>query len=96
MARKSPYPAEMRARAVRIVGEVRPNYDGVFAAIKAVAAQLDIGSAETLRKWVCVADENEQELRARADVVDDAMPLSSLLQKCIMLGGQAGSEKMRD
>jgi hypothetical protein len=23
-------------------------------------------------------------------------PLSSLLQKCIVLGGQAGSEKMRD
>jgi AbiTii len=31
-----------------------------------------------------------------ADVVDDTVPLSSLLQKCIVLGGQAGSEKMRD
>jgi AbiTii len=30
------------------------------------------------------------------DVVDDAVPLSSLLQKCIVLGGQTGSEKMRD
>jgi AbiTii-like protein len=30
------------------------------------------------------------------DVVDDRVPLSSLLQKCIVLGGQAGSEKMRD
>ncbi len=30
-----------------------------------------------------------------ADVVDDTVPLSSLLQKCIVLGGQAGSEKMR-
>jgi transposase len=52
MARKSPYPAEMRARAVRMVGEVRPDYDSEFAAIKAVAARLDIASAETLRKWV--------------------------------------------
>ena len=52
MARKSPYPAEMRARAVRMVGEVRPNYDNEYAAIKAVAARLSIGSAETLRKWV--------------------------------------------
>jgi len=52
MARKSPYPAEMRARAVRMVGEVRPNYDSEYAAIKAVAARLSIGSAETLRKWV--------------------------------------------
>jgi hypothetical protein len=31
-----------------------------------------------------------------ADVVDDTVPLSSVLQKCIVLGGQAGSEKMRD
>lgn len=31
-----------------------------------------------------------------ADVVDDGVLLSSLLQKCIVLGGQAGSEKMRD
>jgi transposase-like protein len=52
MARESPYPAEMRARAVRMVGEIRPNYDGGFAAIKVVVARLGIGSAETLRKWV--------------------------------------------
>ncbi|MFY1637246.1 hypothetical protein ACN27F_28920 [Solwaraspora sp. WMMB335] len=31
-----------------------------------------------------------------AGVLDDSMPISSLLQKCIVLGGQAGSEKMRD
>ncbi len=31
-----------------------------------------------------------------AAVLDDKVPLSSLLQKCIVLGGQAGSEKMRD
>ena len=31
-----------------------------------------------------------------AGVLDDAVPLSSLLQKCIVLGGQAGSERMRD
>jgi hypothetical protein len=30
-----------------------------------------------------------------ADVVDDKVSLSSLLQKCIVLGGEAGSEKMR-
>jgi hypothetical protein len=30
-----------------------------------------------------------------AGVLDDTVPLSSLLQKCIVLGGQAGSEKMR-
>jgi hypothetical protein len=31
-----------------------------------------------------------------AGVVDHRVPLSSLLQSCIVLGGQAGSEKMRD
>ena len=31
-----------------------------------------------------------------ADVVDGTVPLSSMLQKCIVLGGQAGSQKMRD
>lgn len=31
-----------------------------------------------------------------AGVVDHKVPLSSLLQSCIVLGGQAGSEKMRD
>jgi hypothetical protein len=32
----------------------------------------------------------------QAGVADDTVPLSSLLNKCILLGGQAGSEKMRD
>jgi transposase len=52
MSRRSPYPQELRERAVRMVAEVRPNYDTEYAAIKAVAAKLGIGSAESLRKWV--------------------------------------------
>lgn len=35
-------------------------------------------------------------VQIEADIVDDRVPLSSLLQRCIVLGGQAGSEKMRD
>jgi hypothetical protein len=31
-----------------------------------------------------------------AGVLDNTVPISSLLQNCILLGGQAGSEKMRD
>ena len=31
-----------------------------------------------------------------AHVVDDGVPLSSLLQECVVLGARAGSEKMRD
>ncbi len=52
MAAKSPYPAELRKRAVRMVAEVRPDYPTEWAAINAVAAKLGIGTAETLRKWI--------------------------------------------
>ncbi|GGP96068.1 transposase [Streptomyces sp. cg36] len=52
MARPSQYPLELRRRAVRMVAEVRPDYDTEWAAMKAVAAKLGIGATETLRKWV--------------------------------------------
>jgi AbiTii len=31
-----------------------------------------------------------------ADLLDDRLSLSSLLQRCVVLGGQAGSQKLRD
>ncbi|MET7584757.1 transposase [Streptomyces microflavus] len=52
MARPSPYPPELRERAVRMVAEIRPNYATEWAAMKAVAAKLGIGAAETVRTWV--------------------------------------------
>ena len=52
MARSGVYPQELRERAVRMVAEVRPNYESDWAAIGAVAQRLGIGTAETLRKWV--------------------------------------------
>jgi transposase len=52
MSRPSPYPAELRVRAVRMVAEVRPSYESEYAAIVAVAQKLGIGASETLRKWV--------------------------------------------
>ncbi|WP_418896307.1 IS3 family transposase [Streptomyces cupreus] len=52
MARPSQYPLVLRRRAVRMVAEVRPEYDTEWAAMKAVAAKLGIGTTETLRKWV--------------------------------------------
>lgn len=52
MARLSPCPAELRRRAVRMVAEVRPDYDTEWSAMKAVASKLGIGSTGTVRTWV--------------------------------------------
>ena len=56
MGRGTSYPPELRERAVRMVTEVRPEYPSDWAAIKAVAGKLGIGTAETLRKWVRQAE----------------------------------------
>lgn len=60
MARPSPCPAELRERAVRMVAEIRPNYRPNYptewAAMKAVAAKLGIGVAETVLTWVRKAE----------------------------------------
>ncbi len=67
MAGTKPYPLELRERAVRMVAEVRSNYESDWAAITAVAARLGIGTAETLRKWVRQAqvDDGQVEVRFR-------------------------------
>ncbi|MDE1675529.1 IS3 family transposase [Nocardia gipuzkoensis] len=46
------YPLELRERAVRMVMEVRDQYESEWAAIGAVAELLGVGTAETVRKWV--------------------------------------------
>ena len=52
MGRVSNYPPELRARAMRMVAEVTPDYPSQWAAITAVSQKLGIGTAETLRKWI--------------------------------------------
>lgn len=52
MARPSPCPAERRERAVRMVAGARPDCATGWAALKAVAAKLGTGAAETVRTWV--------------------------------------------
>ncbi|MEV0348922.1 IS3 family transposase [Nonomuraea sp. NPDC050680] len=59
MPGKSPYPAELRRRAVRMVAELRPDYPTEWATINAVATKLGIGTAETLRTWVRQAQIDE-------------------------------------
>ncbi len=46
------YPAELRERAVRRVLESAGDHPSQWAAIEAVATEMGIGTAETLRKWV--------------------------------------------
>jgi len=45
------YSAELRERAVRMVGEVRADYGSEWAAMSKVAELLGIGTPETVRKW---------------------------------------------
>src|SRR4051794_34205523 len=58
MTRRSqpPYPPEVRERAVRMVAEVRADYESPWAAMNAVAEKLGIGTTETVRKWVRQAE----------------------------------------
>jgi len=48
------------------------------------------------RKFAMAQNRDGLLAQIEADVADHTVPLSSLLQKCIVLGGQTGSEKMRD
>lgn len=50
------YSAETKAKAVRLVREHSGDYASEWAAITAVASRLQIGSAETLRKWLRQAE----------------------------------------
>ena len=53
------YNADVKARAVRLVREHRGDYSSEWAAMTEVAKRLDIGSTETLRKWVRQAETDE-------------------------------------
>lgn len=46
------YPPELKARAVRMVAEIRADHDSEWAAIGKVAQLLGVTSAETVRQWV--------------------------------------------
>jgi transposase len=45
------YPAELRERAVRMVGEIRADHESEWSAMTQVATLLGVGTPETVRKW---------------------------------------------
>jgi transposase len=56
--RRTPYPAEMRERAIRMVLDHQDEYPSQWAAIGSVADKLSI-NRETLRLWVRRAETDE-------------------------------------
>jgi transposase len=53
------YSAETKAKAVRLVRDHAGDYPSEWAAISSVAARLQVGSSETLRKWLRQAEVDE-------------------------------------
>ena len=56
MSTSKRYPAELRARAVRMYHESRPDHETDWATMVKVAELLGIGSPESVRKWVRQAE----------------------------------------
>lgn len=52
MSSRKKYPVELRERAVRMFVEIRDQHESEWAAMKAVADLLGVGTPETVRKWV--------------------------------------------
>jgi transposase len=46
------YPAELRARSVRMVAEAVENGESEWSAMRRIAELLGVGWGETVRKWV--------------------------------------------
>ena len=49
MSRPSRYPAELRQRAVRMVAEVRPNYDSDWAEVRQAEVNADQRAGGSMR-----------------------------------------------
>ncbi len=54
--RRGQYPPELRERADRLVAECRADHGSEWEAMRPVAQKLGIGTTETVRKWVRMAE----------------------------------------
>jgi hypothetical protein len=73
------------------------NMHGTFAECGTCSVWSDSLNQGKIAKISAMANKRSGLLaQIEADVANHTVPLSSLLQKCIVLGGQAGSAKMRD
>ncbi|WP_420831994.1 IS3 family transposase [Nocardia huaxiensis] len=52
MSSRKKYPVELRERAIRMFVEIQDQHESEWAAMKAVADLLGVGTPETVRKWV--------------------------------------------
>ena len=94
MARQSPYPPELRRRAVRMVTEVRPDHPSEWSAMKAVATELGVKHAETVRSRVRQA---EVDAGARpGTTTEESAELKRLKRENAELPGRCGSAASSD
>ncbi|SFU07105.1 transposase [Geodermatophilus amargosae] len=54
--RRGQYPPELRERAVRLVAECRADHGSEWESMRWVTQKLGIGTTETVRKWVRMAE----------------------------------------
>ena len=105
MGRPSKYPAEVRERAVRMVGEQTEEHGSEWAAIRSIAEKIGC-TPETLRKWVRQAQRDagqrpgmttsdQQRLKELERENRELRRANEILRKASAFFAQAGLDRKR-